>query len=92
MPRNVVTLCPRVLVLPTQSDRDARERIERALIDKYHACRKSDPERLEVYFPKRAPRRAAKEEVAAELDRVEPGWRRLYVLYPTESFLRERGQ
>jgi len=92
MPRNVVTLSPRVLVLPTRRDRDARDRIERALVEKYRARRESDPDRIEIYFPKRGPRRAAKEEVAAELDRVEPHWRRLYVLYPTESSLRERGE
>ena len=92
MPRNVVTLTPRRLVVPTQRNRAARERIERALVDRYRARRESDPERIEIHFPKRAPRRAAKEEVAAALDQVEPRWRRLYVLYPSESTLRERGE
>jgi hypothetical protein len=92
MPRNVVTLTPRRLVLPTQRNRDARERIEAALVGKYRVRRASDPERIEIDFPKRAPRRTAKEEVAAELGRIEPRWRRLYVLYPTESSLRERGE
>jgi hypothetical protein len=92
MPRNVVTLSPRLLVLPIPGNGKARERVERALIQKYRARRESDPDRIEIDFPKRAPRRAAKEGVAAELDQIEPRWRRLYVLYPTESSLRERGE
>jgi hypothetical protein len=75
-----------------QRNRAARERIERALVDKYRARLESDPERIEIHFPKRAPHRAAKDEIAAELDRIEPRWRRLYVLYPTESSLRWRGE
>ena len=75
-----------------QRNRAARERIERALVDKYSARRESDPERIAIDFPKRALRRAAKDEVVAELDRIEPRWRRLYVLYPSESSLRERGE
>ena len=92
MPRNVVTLTPRRLVLPMQRNRAARERIERALVDQYRARRESDPERIVIDFPKRARRRAAKAAIAAELDRIEPRWRRLYVLYPSESSLRQRGE
>jgi hypothetical protein len=92
VPRNVVTLTPRWLVLPMRRNRAARERIERALVDRYRARRESDPERIQIDFPKHAPRRAAKEEISAALDQVEPNWRRLYVLYPTESSLRERGE
>ena len=91
MPRNVVTLSPRRVILPIRRSRAARERVERALVDKYRARFESAPERIEIDFPKRAPHRAAKVEIAAELDRIEPRWRRLYVLYPTESSLRERG-
>jgi hypothetical protein len=91
MPRNVVTLTPRLLVLPIKRNRAACERIERALVDKYSARREADPEHIEVDFPA-APRRAAKNKIAAELNRIEPRWRRLYVLYPTESSLRERGE
>jgi len=92
MPRNVVTLIPRWLVLPVQRNRAARKRIEQALVDKYRARRESGPERIVIDFPKRSPRRAAKEEVASALDEVEPRWRRLYVLYPRESSLRKRGE
>jgi hypothetical protein len=69
-----------------------RERIERALVDRYRARREVDPQRIVVDFPKRASRRAAKEEIAAALDQVEPRWRRLYDLYPSESSLRRRGE
>jgi hypothetical protein len=92
MPRNVVRLMPRRLVLPLRRNRAARERIERALVETYRARRVSYPERIEIDFPKRSPRRAAKDEIAAELDRIEPRWRRLYVLYPAEPSLRERGE
>jgi len=92
MPRNAVTLSPRRFVLPLPQNRTARERIERALLDKYRARRESHPDRLEIDFPKHEPHRAAKEVITAELDKVEPRWRRLYVLYPTESSLRERGE
>src|SRR5215213_4386420 len=92
VPRNVVTLTPRRLVLPIRRNRTARERIERALVEKYRARREADPERIAIDFSKRALRRAAKDEVAAELDRIEPRWRRLYVLYPSEPSLRQRGE
>jgi len=92
VPRNVVTLTPRRLVLPVQRNRAARERIERALVDRYRARRESDPQRIAIDFPKRGLRRAAKNEIVAELDRIEPRWRRLYVLYPSESSLRQRGE
>src|SRR5437667_212530 len=48
MPRNVVTLTPRRVVLPLRRHRAARERIERALVDKYRARRESAPERIEI--------------------------------------------
>jgi len=92
VPRNVVTLTPRRLVLPVQRNRAARERIERALVDRYRARRESDPQRIAIDFPKRGLRRAARNEIVAELDRIEPRWRRLYVLYPSESSLRQRGE
>jgi hypothetical protein len=92
MPRNVVTLTRRRVVLPTKRNRTACERVERALVDRYRVRRESTPERIEIDFPKSAPRRAAKVEIASELDRIEPRWKRLYMLYPSESSLRERGE
>ena len=92
MPRNVVTVAPRVLVLPTGKNREAQRRVQLALEERYRARRVGARVHLEIDFPKRHPRRAAKEEVARELDRVEPRWRRLFVLYPTESSLRDRGE
>jgi hypothetical protein len=92
VPRNLVTLSPRLLVLPAQKNREARRRVEQAVEERFRARRKGDPPHLEIDFPKRHPRRAAKEQVAAELERIEPRWRRLFVLYPTESSLREPGE
>jgi hypothetical protein len=45
---------------------------------------------IRLYFSPRDDARAAKEEVAALLDKVDPRWRRAFVLYPTESALNER--
>lgn len=90
--RNVVTVVPRMLVLPTRRNREAQRRVELGLEGRYRARRLRVPKQLEIDFPKRQRRRAAKEEVARELDRLEPRWRRLFVLYPTESSLRERGE
>jgi hypothetical protein len=44
---------------------------------------------VELDFSKRKDRREAKSEVEAELDRIDPRWRRVFVLYPTESSLRD---
>ena len=89
MPRNVVTLRRRTLVLPTRRNREARDRIEGALEDAFRARREGDA--LQMDFSKREVPRTAKERVAAELDRIDPSWRRLYSLYPRDSNVRERG-
>jgi hypothetical protein len=47
---------------------------------------------LEVDFPKALGGRAAKDQVLAELDRIDPRWRRLFVVYPTERTLRDSRQ
>ena len=46
---------------------------------------------VEIDFSKQSDLRADKERVAAELDRIDPGWPRLFRLYPTEDSLRDRG-
>jgi hypothetical protein len=84
-----VTLVPRVLVLPTRRNRLTRQRVEAAVAERYRARFERDPERIEVDFPKRISGRAAKSEVAELLDRADPRWRRVFVLYPTESALRD---
>ena len=90
MPRNVVTLTPRLLVLPTRRNRAARRAILSSLEERYRARLFDDPERIEMDFAKGMGGRAAKDQVAAALDEIEPRWRRLYVLYPTEDSLRRR--
>lgn len=77
---------------PTRRNRDARRRVEAALEDGYRARRVGTRPQLEIDFPTSHGRRAAKDEVERELDRIEPRWRRLFSLYPTESSLRERGE
>jgi hypothetical protein len=47
-----------------------------------------DARNLQLAFPKQVGRGAAKDEVAAELDRIDPGWRRLFVLYPRDDAIR----
>jgi hypothetical protein len=85
-------LSPRAHVQWAHWKREARERIETALIERHRACHESNPARIEMDFPKRTSRRATKEQIAAELDQLDPGWRSLYVLYPTEDSLRSHGE
>jgi hypothetical protein len=92
VPRNVVTLSPRRLSLPTRRNRETRRRIEEMVIERYRARVEHDPERIEIDFPKRVGGRAAKDEVTEALDAVDRNWRRIFVLYPTESALRDRGE
>ena len=47
---------------------------------------------LKIDFPRRESHRAAKEKVEAALDGIDQRWRRVFVLYPTEASLRERGE
>ena len=92
MPRNVVTLSPRILVLPTRRNQETRRRIEQLVVERFRARIEGVPERFEMDFPKRVGGRAAKNEVTEALDATDPRWRRVFVLYPTESSLRERGE
>ena len=90
MPRNVVTLVPRWRWLP--GSRAAQYRVRSALAGRYRYRAETQPERIEIDFPKSKSRAAAKDEVAEVLDDIEAKWRRLFVLYPTESALRSRGE
>ena len=92
VPRNVVTLCPRVLQLPTRRNRETRRRVEEMVVERFRARVERDPERIKMDFPKRIGGRAARNEVAHALDAADPRWRRVFVLYPTESSLRERAE
>jgi hypothetical protein len=78
VPRNVVTLVPRSDIL--RRKRQARERVLTALGERYRFRRKET--QVELDFPKRRPRDEVKAEVVAELDRIDPGWRRLFLIYP----------
>ena len=93
MPRNVVTVRLRALRLPTRRNRNTRERVEQALRDRFRARVDREAARtIEIDFPKRLPQRSAKQQVTDELNRIDPRWRRLFVPYPTESLLRQRGE
>ena len=92
VPRNVVTLVPRLLVLPTRRNDEHRQAIIDALAVRYRIRVSDNPKKVEIDFPKRLSHRAAKDDVMAELDRLEPTWRRFFVLYPTEDSLRRRGE
>ena len=92
VPRNVVTLSPRLLALPTRRNRETRLRIERMVVERFRARVERDPYRVEMDFPKRTGGRTAKNEVIDALEATDPRWRRVFVLYPTESALREKGQ
>ena len=90
MPRNVVTLRPRLVTLPTRRNRETRKRVERFVVERYRAS--IYDEGIKIHFPKRKGRRAAKDEVTRALDATDANWRRVFVLYPKESALREKGE
>jgi len=52
VPRNVVTLTPRVLTLPTRRNRETRQRIEQIVAERYRARVENDAERIEMDFRK----------------------------------------
>jgi hypothetical protein len=43
---------------------------------------------IQIDFPKKIGRRQARARVVEDLDRIEPDWRRLFAVYPSESSLR----
>jgi hypothetical protein len=59
-----------------------------ALGDRYRMRPMDGGKWLAIDFPKRMGRRAAKDQVSAALDEIDPRWRRLFVLYPKEASLR----
>lgn len=75
MPRNVVTLSPRLIPFARPGTRAA---IEAALEERFRYRRVDD--RIEIDFPKAA--RDAKQEVTSALDDINPAWRRVFVIYP----------
>jgi hypothetical protein len=77
MPRNVVTLAPRLVRLARPGTRSA---IEAALARRFRYRREDD--RIEIDFPK--PDREARRKVVAALDEIDPRWRRVFVIYPHE--------
>jgi hypothetical protein len=82
VPRNVVTLRPRALRLPTRRNRNTRERVEQALAERFRARIDRDAARtIKIYFPRRLPSRLAKQQGTDELDRIDRRWRQLFVLY-----------
>lgn len=92
MPRNVVTLVPRRLSLPSPGNDETRQKIEQAVASQYRARFESDPERIEMDFSKRRSLREARTGVAATLYAIDPDWERLFEIYPTESSLRDMGE
>jgi hypothetical protein len=92
MPRHVVTLSPKRSL---RGNNEAKARIVEELAVRYRP-RYSDPEQpnrgwIALDFSRRTNLRNARAEVAGVLDAIEPGWERLYDLYPTEDSLRSKG-
>lgn len=85
VPRNVVTLVPRRLVLPTRTNRERRERVLTELERRYRLRREANPTRVEIDFAKRVGRAAAKAEVVAALDGIDRRWRWLFACYPRDD-------
>ncbi len=75
MPRNVVTLSPRLIPFARPGKRAA---IETALGERFRYRRVDD--RIDIDFPKSAS--DAKQEVISALDGIDPAWRRVFAIYP----------
>ena len=89
MPRNVVTVIRRRIVL-ARGDRRGRQARALASLSERHRLRwREQKDGVEIDFPKSLGRRVAKERIVAELTEIDPAWRRLFVVYPTESALRD---
>ncbi len=72
--------------------RDRRSRQDRALasLGERHRVRwRAEGDGVQIDFPKSLGRRAAKDAVVADLAEIESAWRRLFVVYPTESSIRD---
>jgi hypothetical protein len=87
VPRNIVTVMPRRFALPTRRNRETDRKVRERLARRYRPRPRADGG-IEIDFPKRVGRRAAKDEVLAELERVDPRWARVFVVHPRESSLR----
>jgi hypothetical protein len=79
VPRNVVRLSPRLDLFGRK--RQKRSRVLAALRERYRF--REVETWVEIDFPRRAGT-AARAEVVAELDRIDPKWRRLFQLYPRD--------
>ena len=86
MPRNVVTLIPRQLVLPTRNNDDRRQQVV-AAIHTHFRPQQSQSASWEIHFPNSLGKRTAREQVIEVLTAAEPRWRALLVLYPKASVL-----
>jgi hypothetical protein len=75
MPRNVVTLVPRLVAFARPG---TRAEIEVALEERFRYRRVDN--RIEIDFPKS--KSGSKQEVIAALDAISPAWRRVFVIYP----------
>jgi hypothetical protein len=75
MPRNVVSLAPRLIPFARPG---TRAKIETALEEHYRYRRVDD--HIEIDFPKS--KSDAKQEVISTLDAISPAWRRVFVIYP----------
>ena len=75
VPRNVITLAPRMVRLARPGTRAA---IEAALAEQFgYRC---EQDHIEIAFAKSDG--DARQKVLAALDEINPRWRRVFVLYP----------
>ena len=79
MPRNVVTLEPRLDFFGRK--RKAQERLLSAIEERYRVRKVENSVRID--FPKRVGKQG-KAQVVAELDRIDPNWRRVLRIYPRD--------
>ena len=89
VPRNVITLVPRRLVLPTRKNAERKERIVASLHQRFRPQQSHHGGRVtwEIRFPNSFGKRTAREHVVEVLADADPRWRTLFILYPKESAL-----
>jgi hypothetical protein len=84
-----VSVIRRRWLVPVRNRRERQDRALASLGERRRVRRRVEDDGVQIDFPKSLGRRAAKEQIVAELAEIEPAWRRLFVVYPRESNIRD---
>jgi hypothetical protein len=89
MPRNVVSVIRRRRLVLVRDRRGRQDRALASLSERHRVRWRAEGDGVQIDFARSLGRRAAKDRVVADLAEIEPAWRRLFVVYPTESSIRD---